>query len=196
MGREHSHARHAAIFLSGHRINYTRQSLYQFYPGTPVHSRATTSRILGEGKEAATLHNQFFKSIPISCYDLWGVTPKSALHFLLLEGGWRERLKGKTLQNTAKQSQIVRSKNILCMKLTEIYNHCQEEYFVEMFWGLCCDIWVKQASFYQLPPDRGLLPYTGHVATGTISQFTQEHFSTTSAKKQGAIPIQGVAMLF
>lgn len=75
-------AMRAGIFLSGQKLNYTRQSLYQFYPGTPVHSWAITSRMLGGVKEAATLHKQFFKSISISYYDLWGVTPKSALHFL------------------------------------------------------------------------------------------------------------------
>lgn len=125
----------ACIFLSGQRINYTRQSRYQFHPGTPVHSQTTPSRMLGGGgKETATLHNHFLSLSPVTTCEeellsqlctfsssSWG------------RRGGRERPKGKILTKHSKQSQIVKRKYIMGMKLTEMYNHCQERVCVEMF---------------------------------------------------------------
>lgn len=182
------------IFLPEWRINWPRQSLFQFHPDRPVHSRTTPSRMLQGWKEAAALHNQFlslFLSLVMTCEEELLSQPCT-----FSSSSWegRERPKGETLTKHSKTIPNCQKQRYSGLEANQLmlYDCCQERFCWDVL-GLCWDIWVKQASSYL----RGLLPYTGCVAAGTISEFTQEHFNTTSAKKQGANnSIQWLAMLF
>lgn len=160
----------ACIFLSGQRINYTRQSCYQFHPGTPVHSQTTPSRMLGGGgKETATLHNHFLSLSPVTTCEeelLSQLCTFSSSSWGRRRG--RERPKGKIL---TKHSKTISN----CQ--TQIHYGHEADWDVQSLSGksLCWDVlgFVLGHLKGQLLPERGLLPYTGHVAAGTISQFTQ-----------------------
>lgn len=161
----------ACIFLSGQRINYTRQSRYQFHPGTPVHSHTTPSRMLGGGgKETATLHNHFLSLI--SCYDLWGGTLKSALHFL-------QQLLGKEKREGEAQGEDPdKTQQTISNCQTQIHYGHEADWDVQSLSGksLCWDVLgFVLGHLSERPAPTRERSTTLHRAcgAGTISQFTQ-----------------------
>lgn len=129
--------------------------------------------MLGGGKETATLHNHFSSLSPVmTCEEellsqlctfsssSWG------------RRGEKERPKGKTL---TKHSRTISN----CP--TQIHYGYEADWYVQSPSGksLCWDVLgfvlghLSERPALWFLPERGLLPYTEHVATGTISQFTQ-----------------------
>lgn len=177
----------ACIFLSGQRINYTRQSRYQFHPGTPVHSQTTPSRMLGGGgggeKETATLHNHFLSLSPVTTCEeellsqlctfsssSWG------------RRGGRERPKGKIL---TKHSKTISN----CQ--TQIHYGHEADWDVQSLSGksLCWDVLgFVLGHLSERPAPTRERSTTLHRACGCWHNFTvyTKCFNTISAEKQGA----------
>lgn len=107
--------------------------------------------MLAAGKEAATLHNQFlslFLSLFMTCEEELRSEPCT-----FSSSSWgrvgRERPKGKTLTKHSKTIPNCQKQRYSGHEADRDVWSLSRRDFVEMFWILCCGIWVKQASSYQ-----------------------------------------------
>lgn len=130
------------------KLSYNKQSLYQFHPGTPVHSQP--SRMLEGGKEAAALRNHFlslFLSLVMTREEELLSQPCSFSSSSRARGGPSIEAQGEDPDKT-QQNNPQLSKPKIFWADRDVWS-LSGRVFVKMFWGLCWDTWVKQTSSYQ-----------------------------------------------